>query len=65
MMARAARPAAPRATVPMSLKEMEDIAIQEAVQRHQGNKQAAADELGISLKTLYNRLNERSGKKAA
>jgi DNA-binding NtrC family response regulator len=65
MMARAARPTAPRATVPMSLKEMEDIAIQEAVQRHQGNKQAAADELGISLKTLYTRLNERSGKKAA
>jgi DNA-binding NtrC family response regulator len=33
-------------------------AIYEAVQRHDGNKPKAADELGISLKTLYNKLNQ-------
>ena len=42
----------------MSLREMESLAVQEAIQRHQGNKPAAAEELGISLKTLYNKLNQ-------
>jgi len=52
---------------PMSLREVEIIAIHESVERHQGNKAAAAEELGISLKTLYNKLNqaEANGKKAA
>lgn len=53
---------------PMSLKEMEVVAIHDAVQRHGGNKPAAAEELGISLKTLYNKLsqtNEAGLKKAA
>ena len=44
----------------MSLKELEFTAIQEAVNRHEGNKQAAAAELGISLKTLYNKLNQKT-----
>lgn len=43
---------------PMSLKEIELVAIQEAIERHEGDKGAAAEELGISLKTLYNRLNQ-------
>jgi two-component system NtrC family response regulator len=43
---------------PMSLRELEVLAVQEAVQRHKGNKPAAAEELGISLKTLYNKLNQ-------
>ncbi|MFO0014113.1 MAG: sigma-54-dependent transcriptional regulator [Planctomycetota bacterium] len=54
-------------STPMSLRELENLAVQEAVQRHQGNKQAAAEELGISLKTLYNKLNQADAlnKKAA
>ena len=50
-----------------SLKELEVIAIHEAIERHKGNKIAAAEELGISLKTLYNKINsvEGSAKKAA
>ncbi len=47
-----------RAVGPLSLKELEEAAIHEAVGRHGGNKQAAADELGISLKTLYNKLSQ-------
>jgi len=43
---------------PLSLREMESLAVHEAIQRHQGNKPAAAEELGISLKTLYNKLNQ-------
>jgi two-component system NtrC family response regulator len=52
---------------PKSLKELEVLAVQEAVQRHHGNKAAAAEELGISIKTLYNKLNsvEANNKKAA
>jgi two-component system NtrC family response regulator len=52
---------------PLSLRELEAVAIEEAVDRHQGNKVAAAEELGISLKTLYNKLNqnELNAKKAA
>jgi two-component system NtrC family response regulator len=51
-------PAAPTASNPMSLRELEVLAVHEAVQRHRGNKPAAAEELGISLKTLYNKLNQ-------
>ncbi len=50
-----------RALTPMSLREMELQAIDEALERHQGNKPAAAEELGISLKTLYNKINQIAG----
>lgn len=43
---------------PMSLKELELTAINDAINRHAGNKHAAAEELGVSLKTLYNKLNQ-------
>ncbi len=41
-----------------TLSEMEMEHILRVVEKHQGNKPAAAAELGISLKTLYNKLNK-------
>jgi two-component system NtrC family response regulator len=43
---------------PITLRDLEMQAIYEALDRHEGNKPRAADELGISLKTLYNKLNQ-------
>jgi two-component system NtrC family response regulator len=42
----------------LSLREIELQAIQQSLDRHNGNKPKAAEELGISLKTLYNKLNQ-------
>ena len=47
-----------------TLRDMEMKAIDAAMQRHGGNKSKAAEELGISLKTLYNKLNQ-SDKRSA
>ena len=41
----------------ISLRELEMEAIHDALERHDGNKPQAAEQLGISLKTLYNKLN--------
>ncbi|MCL2304690.1 MAG: sigma-54 dependent transcriptional regulator [Planctomycetaceae bacterium] len=47
-----------------TLRDMEMDAIQSSLERNDGNKAKAADELGISLKTLYNKLNQTfDGKK--
>jgi DNA-binding NtrC family response regulator len=46
-----------RESLPLNLKELETVAIRRALEKHAGNKAAAADELGVSLKTLYNRIN--------
>jgi two-component system NtrC family response regulator len=43
-----------------TLRELEMRAIYEALQRCGGNKPKAAEQLGISLKTLYNKLNQAS-----
>lgn len=43
---------------PVTLRELEMDAIHEALERTQGNKPRAAEELGVSLKTLYNKLNQ-------
>jgi two-component system NtrC family response regulator len=43
---------------PLSLRDIEMQAIMSAVERHEGNKPRAAEELGISLKTLFNKLNQ-------
>ena len=50
---------------PITLRELEMEAIHEALERTGGAKPKAAAELGISLKTLYNKLNQESGLKAA
>ncbi len=43
-----------------TLREIEMGAIHDALDRHGGNKPKAAQELGISLKTLYNKLNQEA-----
>ena len=50
----------------MSLRDLEQAAIEQSLERHDGNKSRAAEELGISLKTLYNKLNQaKDAEKAA
>jgi len=48
----------PRASAASSLRDLEMQAINNALERNQGNKPKTAKELGISLKTLYNKLNQ-------
>lgn len=43
---------------PESLRELEMRAILEGLDRNKGNKARTAEELGISLKTLYNKLHQ-------
>ena len=52
--------AAPGHGRPESLRELEMRAILEGLERNKGNKARTADELGISLKTLYNKLHQLS-----
>lgn len=53
-----------KAVGPLTLREIEMQVIHQALERHAGNKPKAADELGISLKTLYNKLNQQLDKSA-
>jgi DNA-binding NtrC family response regulator len=43
---------------PRTLREIEMEHVLRVLEKHDGNKPAAAAELGISLKTLYNKLNQ-------
>ena len=52
------RPAAAAGTEARTLREIEMEHILRVLEKHKGNKPAAAAELGISLKTLYNKLNQ-------
>lgn len=49
--------------VPITLREMEDRLVLHVYEKHEGDKPAAAKELGIALKTLYNRLNQLEEKR--
>jgi DNA-binding NtrC family response regulator len=51
-------PAMVRDPKPVSLRELEMQAIVESLERNHGNKPRTAEELGISLKTLYNKLHQ-------
>lgn len=57
---RPSRLSVPTSTERRTLRELEMQAIYEALERCGGNKPKAAAELGISLKTLYNKLNQAS-----
>lgn len=46
------------ALLELSLEEMESIMIQNALKKHQGNHSAAAQQLGISRQTLYNKIKK-------
>lgn len=50
---------------PMTIREIEMRAIYAAIERNGGNKTKAADELGMSNKTLYNKLNQVEAEKKA
>ncbi len=45
---------------PMTLRDIEMDAIHESLERNDGAKPKVAEELGISLKTLYNKLNQET-----
>jgi two-component system NtrC family response regulator len=47
-------------SAPQTLREIEMQVIYQTLERLGGNKPKAAEELGISLKTLYNKLNNQS-----
>ena len=59
------RPSETRPGESKSLRDLEIEAINNALDRHKGNKNKAAEELGISLKTLYNKLSQQEAKKTA
>jgi transcriptional regulator with PAS, ATPase and Fis domain len=46
---------------PSTLEEMELLMITNALNQHDGNYSAAAEQLGISRQTLYNKLKRKSG----
>ena len=50
-----------KAIGPITLREIEMQVIHQTLERLGGNKPKAAEELGISLKTLYNKLNQSHG----
>jgi DNA-binding NtrC family response regulator len=43
---------------PLTLREIEMEVILQTLEKHQGDKPKTAEELGIALKTLYNKLNQ-------
>jgi two-component system NtrC family response regulator len=54
------RPSSGKSYGAITLREIELEAIHDAIERHGGSKAKAAQQLGISLKTLYNKINQAS-----
>jgi DNA-binding NtrC family response regulator len=54
----------PLPSIPRTLEEIEMECILEALKRHNGSKTAAANELNISVKTMYNKLNKYQERQA-
>ena len=50
---------------PKTLREMEEVMILRILDKYQGDKPKAAKELGIALKTLYNRLSQMGSQRDA
>jgi two-component system NtrC family response regulator len=50
---------------PRTLEELEIEHLLRVLEKHGGSKTAAAAELGISLKTIYNKLNKLNERRAA
>lgn len=44
--------------IPIKLSELERAAIINALKFHNGNKTKAAESLGITIKTIYNRIHD-------
>ena len=61
------RPAADQAGTggPMTIRAMEEVLIQEALQRHGGNQTKAARELGINPSTLYRKLRSATASRGS
>jgi DNA-binding NtrC family response regulator len=57
--------ATPEPSEARTLREIEMEHILRVLEKHKGNKPAAAAELGISLKTLYNKLNQMEEERRA
>lgn len=50
---------------PMTLREIETEVIQQTLEKYGGDKPKTAEELGIALKTLYNKLNQYQAQQQA
>ncbi len=61
------RPAADQAGTggPMTIRAMEEVLIQEALERHGGNQTKAARELGINPSTLYRKLRSATASRGS
>ncbi len=60
-----AEPPSAGGSAPRTLKEIEMELVLRVLAKHNNNKPRAADELGISLKTLYNRINSLEDRRSA
>jgi DNA-binding NtrC family response regulator len=58
-------PTGPMDDTPRTLEEIEMAHLLRVLEKHGGNKTTAAAELGISLKTMYNKLNRLAERRAA